>query len=139
KRSPEPHGQGSSRPSFSTNSLSAWTTRWPRFTLVSEGYPRRRLLIVSKGVHVVLVHGHSPQVCLATVGGAPNWTRTSTLTGSEPASSTGWDTGAWVWRMLEDSNPRGVGSPRLTRFRNGRLAARPSIRGNFRWHEPEDL
>jgi hypothetical protein len=35
-RRPEPHGQGSCRPSFSTSSLSPCTTRRPRLTEVSE-------------------------------------------------------------------------------------------------------
>ncbi len=33
----DPHTQGSLRPSFSRSSLSPWTTRWPRLTLVSDG------------------------------------------------------------------------------------------------------
>jgi hypothetical protein len=48
KHLPDPHGQRSLRPSFSSNSFSPWMTRTPRFTCVSEGNPRRRLLIVSK-------------------------------------------------------------------------------------------
>ena len=48
KRFPEPHGHRSLRPSFSSSNLSPWTTRSPRFTCVSDGKPRRRLLIVSK-------------------------------------------------------------------------------------------
>jgi hypothetical protein len=65
--------------------------------------------------------------CAFDIDGAPSWIRTSTLTGSEPASSAelGY---RGIWRMLEGSNPRGVGSPRLTCFRDRRLAARPSIR-----------
>jgi hypothetical protein len=47
-RLPLPHGQRSLRPSFSSSSLSPWTRRMPRFTLVSDGKPLRRLLIVSK-------------------------------------------------------------------------------------------
>jgi hypothetical protein len=40
KRRPDPHGQGSSRPSFSVNSVSTPTTRSPRLTLDSlEGTP----------------------------------------------------------------------------------------------------
>ena len=31
----EPHGHGSLRPSFSSSSLSPWTMRSPRWTLVS--------------------------------------------------------------------------------------------------------
>ena len=39
-RRPEPHGQGSLPPSFSTSSLPPRTTRWPRLTWVSlEGTP----------------------------------------------------------------------------------------------------
>lgn len=38
------------RPSFSINSLSAWTTRIPRLTCVSEGNPFRRLLLGVKGL-----------------------------------------------------------------------------------------
>lgn len=48
KRLLEPQGHRSLRPSFSSSSLSPWTTRSPRFTCVSDGNPRRRLLIVSK-------------------------------------------------------------------------------------------
>ena len=47
-RLPLPQGQRSLRPSFSSSSLSPWTIRTPRFTLVSDGNPLRRLLIVSK-------------------------------------------------------------------------------------------
>ena len=45
---PLPHGHGSFRPSFSSSSLSLCTMRMPRLTLVSDGKPRRRLLIGSK-------------------------------------------------------------------------------------------
>jgi hypothetical protein len=44
---PDPQGQRSFRPSFSSSTLSPWTTRNPRLTCVSDGNPRRRLLIVS--------------------------------------------------------------------------------------------
>ena len=47
-RLPEPHGQRSFLPSFSVSSLSPWTIRTPRLTWVSDGNPRRRLLIGSK-------------------------------------------------------------------------------------------
>ncbi len=47
-RLPEPHGQRSFRPSFSTSSLSPWTIRRLRLTWVSEGNPCHRLLIRSK-------------------------------------------------------------------------------------------
>jgi hypothetical protein len=47
-RLPEPHGQRSFLPTFSTSSLLPWTTRTRRFTLVSDGNPLRRLLIGSK-------------------------------------------------------------------------------------------
>lgn len=46
---------GSLRPSFSANSLLLWTIRTPRLTLVSDGNPLRRLLIVSKKMAVVRV------------------------------------------------------------------------------------
>jgi hypothetical protein len=39
KRFAEPHGQRSFRPSFRGSSLSPWTTRNPRRTFVSDGYP----------------------------------------------------------------------------------------------------
>ena len=52
KRLPEPQGQRSFRPSFSSSSLSPWTTRTPRLTCVSDGNPRRRLLIGSKKMAV---------------------------------------------------------------------------------------
>jgi hypothetical protein len=45
---PEPQGQRSFLPSFSVSSLVPWTTRTPRFTLVSDGKLRLRLLIGSK-------------------------------------------------------------------------------------------
>ena len=48
KRWPEPQGQRSFLPSFSSSNLSPWTTRSPRLTCVSDGNPLRRLLIVSK-------------------------------------------------------------------------------------------
>jgi hypothetical protein len=58
KRLPELQGQRSFLPSFSSSSLSPWTTRSPRLTCVSEGNPRRRLLIVSKKMAVRQnVHG----------------------------------------------------------------------------------
>jgi hypothetical protein len=47
-RLPEPHGQRSCRPSFSSSSLSPCTTWRPRLTFVSDGNPLRRLLIGSK-------------------------------------------------------------------------------------------
>jgi len=63
KRLPDPQGHRSFRPSFSSSILSPWTVRSPRFTCVSEGNPRRRLLIVSKKRFVlgvlVLTH-HAP-------------------------------------------------------------------------------
>ena len=62
-RLPLPQGQRSFRPSFSSNSLSPWTMRTPRFTFVSDGNPFRRLLIVSKKALVVVVaitHGAPP-------------------------------------------------------------------------------
>ena len=45
---PLPQGQGSLRPSFSSSNLSPCTMRTPRLTLVSDGKPRRRLLMGSK-------------------------------------------------------------------------------------------
>ncbi len=58
----DPQGHGSLRPSFSASSLLPWTTRSPRLTCVSDGKPRRRLLVTSKarrfvvdGFHVVLL------------------------------------------------------------------------------------
>ena len=61
----EPQGQGSFLPIFSDNSLSLWTTLWPRFTFVSEGYPFLRLLMVSKKevaaiICVFSIHDDSP-------------------------------------------------------------------------------
>ena len=44
----DPHGQRSFLPTFSSSSLTPWTTRTPRFTPVSDGKPLRRLLIGSK-------------------------------------------------------------------------------------------
>jgi hypothetical protein len=57
-RSPLPHGHGSLRPSFSTSCLSPWTTLTPRLTFVSDGKPRRRLLIRSKAFVVVVIVSH---------------------------------------------------------------------------------
>ena len=55
-RSPLPHGQGSLRPSFSSSCFSPWMIRTPHLTCVSDGKPRRRLLMGSKAVvFVVLV------------------------------------------------------------------------------------
>src|SRR6185436_12708740 len=61
---PDPHGHGSFRPSFSTNSLSPWTTRSPRFTWLSEGNPLRLLLLGVKGLVGVDVvfHKAPPEV-----------------------------------------------------------------------------
>ena len=53
------------RPSFSSSSLSPFTTRTPCLTCVSEGNPFRRLLIVSKKwlfVEVACGHGTPPFV-----------------------------------------------------------------------------
>ena len=47
-RLPLPQGHGSLRPSFSSSNLLPCTMRVPRLTFVSEGKPRRRLLIGSK-------------------------------------------------------------------------------------------
>lgn len=49
-----PQGHGSLRPSFSDRCLSPWTTRTPRLTRVSDGNPRRRLLVRSKKGAVVM-------------------------------------------------------------------------------------
>jgi len=49
---PDPHGQGSLRPSFSRSSISPWTKRKPRFTFVSDGYPLRRFELTSKAGQV---------------------------------------------------------------------------------------
>ena len=59
---PLPHGHGSFRPSFSSRSLSPCTTRIPHLTLVSDGKPRRRLLIgLKKGIfEVVVSHDGAP-------------------------------------------------------------------------------
>jgi hypothetical protein len=38
-----------------SNSLSPWTTRSPRLTCASDGYPRRRLLVRSKALLVLEV------------------------------------------------------------------------------------
>ena len=69
KRLPELQGQRSFRPSFSSSSLSPWTTRTPRLTCVSDGNPRRRLLMLSKkwlfvSMFVIRVsHGAPPFQC----------------------------------------------------------------------------
>ena len=57
KRRPEPHGQRSSLPTFSTSSLSPWTTRTPRLTRASGGKPRRRL------AHRLEKNGRSSRSC----------------------------------------------------------------------------
>jgi hypothetical protein len=54
----DPQMQGSLRPSFSRSSLSPWTTRWPRFTPVSDGKPVRRLRLVVKAEVVVVFRSH---------------------------------------------------------------------------------
>ena len=55
-RCPLPQGHGSLRPSFSSSCLSPCTIRTPHLTCVSDGKPRRRLLMGSKAVvFVVLV------------------------------------------------------------------------------------
>ncbi len=46
---------GSLRPSFSMSSLSPRTTRSPRLTFVSDGYPLRRLLERVQAALVVVV------------------------------------------------------------------------------------
>ena len=53
-----PQGHRSLRPSFSSSSLSPCTTRTPRLTCVSEGYPLRRLLMVSKKQFFAVTSGH---------------------------------------------------------------------------------
>ena len=62
-RLPDPQGQRSFRPSFSSSSLSPWTILTPRLTCISDGKPCRRLLIVSKG-HLIFefvgLHGTPP-------------------------------------------------------------------------------
>jgi hypothetical protein len=50
----DPQMQGSLRPSRSSSSFSPCTILVPRFTLVSLGYPLRRLLVVVKGEVFVL-------------------------------------------------------------------------------------
>jgi len=62
KRLLEPQGQRSLRPSFSSSSLSPWTACTPRFTCVSDGYPRRRLLMLSKKM---AVRQNVPDSCVA--------------------------------------------------------------------------
>lgn len=64
---PEPQGQGSLRPSFSTNSLLPWTMRSPFFTCVSEGKPFFRLLVGSKGIHIFILSFHHTSPC------TPDW------------------------------------------------------------------
>ena len=62
KRLPLPQGQRSLRPSCSSSHLPPCTTRTPTLTRVSDGYPRRRLLMGSKGPLFVefLAHGTPP-------------------------------------------------------------------------------
>jgi len=60
KRLPEPQGQRSFRPSFSSSTLSQLTICTPRLTCVSDGKPRRRLLIGSKKWLVFGSHGTPP-------------------------------------------------------------------------------
>jgi hypothetical protein len=54
----DPHGHGSFRPSFSSNSLSPWITRNPRFTWLSEGNPLHLWLLGVKGLAGVDVVFH---------------------------------------------------------------------------------
>ena len=77
-----PQGQGSLRPSFSASSLLPWTTRSPRLTCVSDGKPRRRLLVTSKarrfvvdGLHVVLLVVD----WIRPSPGSPGWARSTGL------------------------------------------------------------
>ena len=55
---PEPQGQGSARPSFSSNSLPPRRILSPRFTWVSELKPFRRLELRSKAGEVVEIGRH---------------------------------------------------------------------------------
>ena len=56
------------------NSLSPWTTRYPRLTCVSDGYPRRRLLVRSKKPFVLALGlSHDTPPCLL----GPNLARTN--------------------------------------------------------------
>ena len=89
------------RPSFSTSSFSPPTTRCPRFTCVSDGYPLRRLLLRSKARFVgqcILSHGCLPFSLTSTMGKV---TRTHSLvlrTSHMPHSP--------VWSGRRESNSR---------------------------------
>lgn len=114
KRLPEPQGQRSFRPSFSSSSFRPWTTRTPRLTCVSDGYPRRRLLIVSKKMAVRrIVHGS----CVA-------W-RTSGSVDVLPIDT------AVRKRFATDAHPRAGHRP-VTRL-SGALS------GGDRWSFPTDF
>ena len=57
-RFPDSHGQRSLRPSFSVSSFSPCTMRRQRLTRVSDGKPRRRLLMTSKAEFLELFFAH---------------------------------------------------------------------------------
>ncbi len=75
KRWPEPHGQRSLRPSFSSSTLLPWTTCVPRLTCVSDGNPRRRLLIVSKKMVVRQTARVAWHTSFAEIQFSHHWTR----------------------------------------------------------------
>ena len=89
------------RPSFSRSSFEPCTTRCPRFTCVSDGYPLRRLLLRSKARFVgqcILSHGCLPFSLTSTMGKV---TRTHSLvlrTSHMPHSP--------VWSGRRESNSR---------------------------------
>ena len=75
KRWPEPHGQRSLRPSFSSSTLLPWTTCVPRLTCVSDGNPRRRLVIVSKKMAVRQTVRVAWHTSFAEIRFAHHWTQ----------------------------------------------------------------
>ena len=103
-----PHGQRSFRPSFSSSSLSPCTTRTPRLTLVSEGNPFRRLLIVSKKMCVrqscACTWGTSFHECVSILARNRTWSSTFAQSRAIPAHSED---------MLLSSAPRQGIEPRL--------------------------
>lgn len=74
------HGQRSLRPSFSASSLSPCTTRSPRLTCVSDGKPRRRLPVRTKGFCVRIVDGFVACHGAPFVAGSRRWCPHRTFT-----------------------------------------------------------
>jgi hypothetical protein len=113
KRWPEPHGHGSSRPSFSISSVPEPTMRSPRLTRdsVSLGNPRRRLLVGSKGRPGVVIAVHDR---LLPRGSGP-WSRSQ----GGAAAASHFPTDAWAFGHRQPTrqparSPGEPDAPRIT-------------------------